>query len=130
MKKIFLLLALFALVACSKKNTPAPTPDATIEYRFTTNTSASYNVSYLGPDNTKVNTTFTGTSFSKTIIANKSTGFKNAVFFIGLTSPDKVINGTADILVDSKGSSHVNLTFNTTNGENSTDLTFYASVFK
>jgi hypothetical protein len=130
MKKILLLLTLFALVACSKKNTPAPTPDVTIEYRFTTNTTATYNVSYLGTDNAKVNTTFTGTSFSKTITTNRSTGFRNAVFFIGLTSRDKVINGTADILVDSKVSNHVNLTFKTTDGNYSTDLTFYASVFK
>ena len=119
---------LLAVGACGKKSAPAP--DATVEYRFTTNTSASYNVTYLGPDNTRVNTTFTGTTFSKTITVNKSTGFKNAVFFIGLTSPNTVITGNADILVNSKESSHVNLTFDTSGGHSSTDLTFYASVFK
>ena len=128
MKKILLLFTLFALVGCSKKSAPAPTPDVTIEYRFTTNTSASYDLTYTGADGQRVNTTFTGTSFSKTITSNKSFGFKNATFFIGLTSPNTVISGNADILVDNKESSHVNLTFDSSVG--STDLTFDAVVFQ
>lgn len=128
MKKILLLFTLFTLVGCSKKSAPAPTLDVTIEYRFTTNTSASYNITYTGPNAQRVNTTFTGTTFSKTITSNKSSGFKNAIFFIGLTSPNTVITGNADILVDNKESSHVNLTFDSSVG--STDLTFGAVVFQ
>ena len=126
MKKAFFLFMLLALGACSKKSAPAP--DKTVQYQFTGSTAASYQVTYTGPDGQPVNTTFTGTAWSKTITVNQATGFKNAVFFIGLTSPATVITGNASILVDNQVSSQVPLNFNSGNG--STDLTFYAFVFK
>ncbi|MFI5162473.1 MAG: hypothetical protein ACHQHN_14430 [Sphingobacteriales bacterium] len=126
MKKVLYVCILLALVACSKKSTP--TPDKTIVYQFTGSTSATYHVMYAGPDTRHVDTTFTGTTWSKTITVNQATGFKNAVFFIGLTSPNTVITGNASILVDNQLSSQEPLQFDS--GEGSTDLTFYAYVFK
>ena len=126
MKKVLFLCMLLALGACSKKT--APTPDKTIVYQFTGSTAATYQVMYLGPDSKRVDTTFTGTTWSKTITVNQATGFKNAVFFIGLTSPNTVIKGNASILVDNQVSSQEPLNFDS--GEGSTDLTFYAYVFK
>lgn len=117
---------LLALNACTKKN--APVPDATVVYHFTGNTAASYKVSYSGSDGKQVSTTFTGTAWSKTIAAHKASGFTNAVFFISLTSPASVITGSADISVNNIISSQVPLNFDSGNG--STDLTFYADVFK
>jgi hypothetical protein len=127
MKKICFLLMLLALSACSKKSTPVP--DATVTYHFTGNANASYQLRYSGSDGNPISTTFTGTSWSKTITANKASGFGTyAVFFISLTSPGTVITGSADITVNDKISSQVPLTFNS--GDGSTDLTFSAGVFK
>ncbi len=126
MKKAFFLFMLLALGACGKKS--ASTPDKTVQYQFTGNTAASYQVTYTRPDSKPVSTTFTGTVWSKTITVNQATGFKSAVFFISLTSPGTVVTGNASILVNDQVSSQVSLNFNSGNG--STDLTFYAFVFK
>ncbi|HTD42189.1 MAG TPA: hypothetical protein VK671_16280 [Mucilaginibacter sp.] len=128
MKKISFLIMLLVLSACTKKSTPVPVPDATVIYHFTGSTAASYQLRYSGSDGNPVSTTFTGTTWSKTITANKASGFTYAVFFISLTSPATVITGSADISVNGKISSQVPLTFNSGNG--STDLTFSAGVFK
>lgn len=125
MKKITFFIMLLVLSACTNKS--APVPDATVTYHFTGNTTASYQVRYSGSDGSPVSTTFTGTAWSKTITANKTSGFTNAVFFISLISPATVITGSADIAVNNKISSQVPLNFNSGNG--STDLTFYADVF-
>ena len=126
MKKLSFFIMLLVLSACSKKSTPVP--DATVSYHFTGSASASYEVRYSGSDGQPVSTTFTGTTWAKTVTANKASGFTNAVFFISLTTPSTVITGSADISVNNEVSSQVPLNFNSGNG--STDLTFYADVFK
>lgn len=126
MKRICFFILLLAVSACSKKSTP--TPDATVTYHFTGSTDATYNVRYSGPDGQLVSTTVTGASWFKTVTASKASGYTNAVFFISLTSPGTTITGSADITVNNKLSSQVPLTLNSGNG--STDITFYADVFK
>lgn len=128
MKRISLFIVLVVLSACSKKSTPAPTPDATVTYHFTGDTTATYNVTYIGPDGRRVDTTAKGMEWSKTITASKAKGYTNAVLFISLTQPNTIIKGSADISVNGKISSQVPLTFDS--GEGATDLTFYAVVFK
>jgi hypothetical protein len=128
MKRISLFIVLVVLSACSKKSTTAPTPDATVTYHFTGNTAATYNVTYIGPDGRRVDTTAKGTEWSKTITASKAKGYTNAVLFISLTQPNTIIKGSADISVNGKISSQVPLTFDS--GKGATDLTFYAVVFK
>ena len=126
MKKISFFIMLLVLSACSKKS--APVPDATVLYHFSGSTEATYQVGYIDSDGKPVSTKFTGTTWSKTITANKASGFTNAVLSIVLTSPATVITGSADISVNNKISSQVPLNFNSGNG--STDLTFFAKVFK
>jgi len=126
MKKFTFFIMLVALSACSKKSTPAP--DVTITYHINGSTEASYYIGYTGPDGKPVNTTFTGINWSKTITANQAGGFTNAVLSIVLTSQSTVVMGNADISVNDKISSQVPITLDSNNG--STDLTFYATVFK
>lgn len=126
MKKLTFFILLLALSACSK-NSPT-VPDANVTYHFTGSASAAYQLRYTGPDGNPVSTTFTGTTWSQTITAKKTSGFTNAVFFISLTSPTTVITGNADITVNNQLTSQVPLSLNSGNG--STDLTFYADVFK
>jgi hypothetical protein len=126
MKNFAFILVIFALSACTNKSTP--NPQATVTYHFTGSTEATYQVRYNGPDGQPVYINVTGTSWSKTVTASKASGYTNAVFFISLTSPNTVITGSADISVNDKVSTQLPLTFNS--GEGSTDLTFYADVFK
>jgi hypothetical protein len=128
MKKITFLCMLLVLSACSKKSTPSPAANAAVTYHFTGSTAATYDIRYSGPHGQPVSTTVTGTEWSKTVTANKASGYTNAVFFISLASPNTVIGGSADISVNNKMSSQVPLLFDS--GKGSTDLTFYADVFK
>jgi hypothetical protein len=127
MKKISFLLLLITLSACSKKSA-APVPDATVVYHVSGNIAASYELRYTGSNGQPVTTTFTGTEWSKTVIANKASGFTNAVLFISLTSPKTVINGSAYISVNNVIVNQEPLTFDSNFG--STDLTFGTFVFK
>lgn len=98
MKKtiLFVLIALFS--ACSKSNqNPATT---TIIYQYTATTSSTYNVSYNDGNGNPVTTTFTGTSWSKTITTNAGTGFKKAIITMNTTSATPNITGSVAILVN------------------------------
>src|SRR4051812_10341365 len=127
-KKITFIIMLAALSACSKKSAPAPAADATVTYHLTGNAAASYYVGYIGSNGKPIGENFTGTTWSKTITAKRDSGFTNAVLSIVLTSQSTAITGSADISVNSKISSQVPITLDSNNG--STDLTFYATVFK
>ncbi len=128
MKKLAFAILLLALSACSKNAAVVPSAVSVVNYHFIGNKDATYSVRFTGSDGIPDTSTITGTEWRQTITAKQASSFKNAVFFISLTSPNTVITGTADITVNNKVMSQVPIKFDSSQG--ATDLTFYAYVFK
>jgi len=133
MKKFYLLLLLLAAItACKKSSAPilnnnvATTTNTTIQYQFVSISSASYQVTYTNYLGIPVDTAFTGTSFSKTVITNPSTGFAIAGYKMVCTSSlNTAIAGTATIYVNQQIATQTKVSLSS----DSTNFYIYDIVF-
>ena len=87
--QLTVLLLTIILTSCKNNLTPSPVLQSTqVEYVYSSGTQGTYQVEYTGVDGKPVDTTYTGTSFVKTITVYRSSGFKIAKFTVTL-----VVNG-------------------------------------
>lgn len=102
MRKILLTALVAMLLSCSKKadNT---TSDTEIEYQFTANTSANYQITYTDENGNSVGDNLTGTTWSKKFLTNKSKGFSWAQFTVTTTTVNS-ISAKANIYINGKNS--------------------------
>lgn len=110
MKSFLLMVTVMAFLSgCSKSNTQ-PASNTTIVYQFSASNSSTYTITYTDANNNPVTTSFTGTTWSKTISTNQAMGFKWAWF----TITTKTLNSIAtseSILVNNKSADQQNYTF-------------------
>lgn len=126
MKNVFIVSLLLAVLAgCTKSMDSGP--DTKVVYKFTGNVNATYNVTYTEGSGAPVRTSFSGTSWSKTISTYRYTGFTRANFTVNAATPNPAAVGSMDIIVnDTIVLSQSNLTFNNSNQ----GYFYYVDVFK
>lgn len=96
MKKgiLIIVLPLVLAMGCKKESAPSTVEDtATVKYSWSTGTKGTYDIEYTGVNGTPVDTTYTGTSYVKTITVTRASGFKIANFKLNYHFPNNTDGG-------------------------------------
>ena len=117
MKKAIIIIVLLsaAFAGCKKSTGPYTT---SIQYKYTSNVSSRYGVSYSNVDGALADTAFSGITFTLTVNTNQasfaSSNVNNnqAVFtVINTTSPATPVTGTMSILVNNNVTDTLSVSF-------------------